>query len=234
MNNHFGRKNLIPLGGWCRHRNNHNCCLRQNLLQFLVIFGLIQIVSKFFNRMQVFHFANNQWIQFGKTFLKFAFGELMNDSYWKERGAKLSIDPNQLHKISEYLHISLSMSAAMLFASTINWYSGSDSTLPIISWDFLGRAMYSSIFRRIVFSRSESCNLHTSRIDDTYPKLNATIKIRKRIIPSVLKTDSNSILFISRCRRFTGFRAKIKKYRSEFKLHFRCPMLTGMSTSIGS
>lgn len=158
----------IPLSRRCRHRNNHNCCLGQNLLQLLIVLHLIQIISEFLHRMQVFHFANNQWIQFGKTLLELVLGKFVNDSCTIGIETKISLSNElDIRKFRIVLHISLSMSAAMLFASTMSWYSGSDSTLPIISFDFLGHAMYSSIFRKTVLSSSESCSLHTSRIDDT-------------------------------------------------------------------
>lgn len=75
------------------------------------------------------------------------------------------------------LPISLSMSTAILLASTINWYSGSDSTGPTMSADFLGTLLCFSICAMTFCSCSESRNLANSRTEDTLISV-----IRKQII----------------------------------------------------
>ena len=79
----------------------------------------------------------------------------------------------QIRKIIVSLPISVSISTAKLLASTINRYSGSDSTGPIISEDFRIALLYLSISDVTLLTSGESLSLANSLTESTFISVNS-------------------------------------------------------------
>lgn len=88
------KTNKLPLRCRRGHWNNHNCCLRQNLLQFFIIFNLFQIIPQLLDGTQVLHFPNNERIKFWKSFLILLLGEFVNVCWNGMNPSKLEYENN--------------------------------------------------------------------------------------------------------------------------------------------